>query len=375
MRTDVILEDTTLRDGEQAPGVALGRAAKLAVFEGLIAAGVRWIEAGIPAMGGEEVAALRAMLDAADGVQLIAWNRGVRDDVAYSLDLGFRAVHIGLPASDVLLRNSVGRTRTWLLQQAADLVRYAKDRGAFVSISAEDVGRAEIPFLQHYAATVWEAGADRLRLSDTIGVLTPEGYGERVAAIVRACPIDLQCHTHNDFGLGVANTLAGLHAGARYFHCTINGIGERAGLPDLAQMAMSLQRLYGIDLGIDSTQLTGLSDLMAQVSGHEPLPWQPLVGRNAFAHESGIHVSAMLHDPSTFEPLQPEAMGASRQFVLGKHTGRAAIASALGRVGLVADPQQLRMLVDAVRDLAIAQGGALTTGQLVELYHRAIKVA
>lgn len=173
MRQDIILEDTTLRDGEQAPGIAFSKETKIAIHDRLVAAGVRWIEAGIPAMGGTELDTLETLLARGSDATLVAWNRGVKGDVTFSLDLGFKAVHIGLPTSNIHLENSLGRDRRWLLQQAAVLIKYAKDRGAFVSISAEDIGRTELPFLEEYAVAVHDAGADRLRLSDTIGMLSP----------------------------------------------------------------------------------------------------------------------------------------------------------------------------------------------------------
>jgi homocitrate synthase NifV len=365
---NVTLEDTTLRDGEQAPGVAFSLQTKLEVHDLLVDAGVRWIEAGIPAMGGSELAALRAMLARGSDATLVAWNRGVRDDVAFSLDMGFRAVHIGLPASDVLLRSSVGRDRDWLLRQAADLVAYAKDRGAFVSVSAEDVGRTDIGFLQHYAGVVYEAGADRLRLSDTIGILTPEAYAERVRRVTQASPIDLQCHAHNDFGYAVANTVAGVLAGARWFHVTVNGIGERAGMPDLAQVSMSLKLHHGIDVGIRSEALSRLSRRVAAAAGHPVLPWQPLVGDNVFAHESGIHVNAMLRDPSSFEALDPATVGGERRYVLGKHSGRALVRSILCERGHQPSDEALGRLLSHTREEAVSGTRGVTAEQLVALY-------
>ena len=199
MRNDIILEDTTLRDGEQAPGVAFSKKTKLEILEALIGVGVRWIEVGIPAMGGEETETLKEMLERKYDARLIAWNRGVKEDIAYSISLGFNAIHIGLPTSDIHLANSLQRGRDWVLKTGADLVKFAKDKGVFVSISAEDVGRTEISFLQEYACTMEAAGADRLRLSDTIGILGPEEYARRVASVVSVSKIDPQCHCHNDF--------------------------------------------------------------------------------------------------------------------------------------------------------------------------------
>jgi homocitrate synthase NifV len=368
MRDDIILEDTTMRDGEQSPGLAFSKATKLAILAALEDAGVRWIEVGIPAMGGEERDSLAAMLARGSSATLVAWNRGVRADIELSLDMGFRAIHMGLPTSDIHLKNSVGRNRTWLVEQAKELIKYAKDRGAFVSISAEDIGRTEIAFLQEYACAVAEAGADRLRLSDTIGILTPERYAERVAAVAKVARVDTQCHAHNDFGLGVANTLAGLQAGARYFHVTVNAIGERAGMPDFAQTVMALRVLHGVDLGIETTALRRLCYLVAEAC-HQPIAaWQPVVGDNVFAHESGIHTNGMLRDTSTFEPFPPEAVAGRRRYVLGKHSGRATLRHVLAQHGIDADEAALQTCLDGVRALAIRQGAEVSADQLLALY-------
>ena len=207
MHEDIIFEDTTLRDGEQTPGIAFSAETKLAILDALLGIGVRWVEIGIPAMGGEELAFIKSVVDRQDEAHLVVWHRGVREDVESSLDLGFRAIHIGLPTSQVHLDSSVRKDRQWLLDTARSLIAMVKDRGAFASVSAEDLARTDVSFLQEYACVVHEAGADRLRLSDTIGILSPEEYGARVAAVHEVSPIDLQCHAHNDFGLGTANAL------------------------------------------------------------------------------------------------------------------------------------------------------------------------
>jgi isopropylmalate/homocitrate/citramalate synthase len=368
IRSDVILEDTTLRDGEQAPGIALSKEQKLDILKMLVETGVKWIEVGIPKMGGEELDYIRSSLDYADRANLIAWNRGVRDDIDFSLQLGFRAVHIGLPTSDVHLRSSLAKSRAWVSRQAVDLVKFAKDNGAFVSISAEDVGRTDTGFLQEYAGLVAEAGADRLRLSDTIGILTPQAYADRVRLVVEAASIDPQCHCHNDFGLAVANTLAGLEAGARYFHVCVNSMGERAGMPDLAQMVMALKILYGRSVDVNTTKLTELSDLVARHTGVPYEPWRPVVGRNVFAHESGIHSKGMLNDVRSFEPMSPEEVGGTRRIVLGKHTGRAAIEHFLKLAEIKVVPQLLPECLERVRAESIKRRGEISPQRLVEIY-------
>lgn len=370
MRSDIILEDTTLRDGEQAPGIALDPAKKLRVFDALLGAGVKWLEAGIPAMGGAEVRALAQMLERKDEATLVGWNRGVRSDLETTLKMGFRAVHIGLPTSDVHLKHSVGKDRSWLLNAARDIIAQAKDQDVFVSISAEDVGRTEISFLQEYAACVTEAGADRLRLSDTIGMLDDEGYAARVRAVAESSSIDTQCHCHNDYGLAVSNTLAGLKAGARYFHVCVNAMGERAGMPDFAQMVMALRDFHDVDLNIDTTKLWALARTVADVTGMPLVPWTPITGDNVFAHESGIHVNGVLKSGRTFEPIDPETVGGTRRLVTGKHSGRATVKYALEQAGVTVNEALLGDCLDIVRDASIAKPGALSNDEVVAIYDR-----
>jgi homocitrate synthase NifV len=368
VKAQVLLEDTTLRDGEQAPGVAFPAATKRRILDLLIEAGVRSIEIGIPAMGGDELAFVQSCVDRQGDAQLVVWHRGVAEEVQRSLDMGFRAVHIGLPTSQVHLDVSVRKDRGWLLSTARALIGSAKDRGAFVSISAEDVARTEIGFLQEYAGTVAEAGADRLRLSDTIGVLTPEQYGTRVRAVLDAADVAVQCHAHNDFGLATANTLAGLHAGATWFHVTVNGLGERAGMPDLAQMVVTLKRLYDVDVGVDHTRLSELSEAVAVAAHHDVPPWQPVVGRNVFAHESGIHANGMLRDTASFEPFPPESVGGERRYVVGKHSGRANVRWALQTQGVEPREELLGPCLEAVREASVEARGALDPRAVREIY-------
>ncbi|HEU5107742.1 MAG TPA: hypothetical protein VFT95_04120, partial [Micromonosporaceae bacterium] len=322
----------------------------------------------IPAMGGEELDTHRELLDRGSQATLVAWNRGVFEDVKLSLDTGFKAVHIGLPASDLHLGKSLGRSREWLLSTATDLIKYAKDRGAYVSISAEDVGRAELAFVQEYAVAVAEAGADRLRLSDTVGILPPEQYGARVRAIGEVAEIDLQCHAHDDFGLGAANTLAGLAAGARFFHVAVNGIGERAGMADLAHVVMAMRRIYDYDLGIDTRALRPLANLVAEASGR-PVPVNhPVTGDGIFAHESGIHVKGMLKDSRTFEPFSPDEVAGNRRYVIGKHSGRALLQHLLAEAGVEATTEELADTLVKVRAAAIRAGGEISVDELRALH-------
>ncbi|MEM7481929.1 MAG: hypothetical protein AAF481_12210 [Acidobacteriota bacterium] len=369
IRHDLVLEDTTLRDGEQMPGVAFSKQTKLALHDLLVAAGVRWLEVGAAAMGGEELDYMRAQIAHGSDATLVAWSRAIRADVDQSLDLGYRAVHIGFPVSRILLQASVGRDRHWLLTRLRELVGHAKDRGAFVSVSSGDSARVEDDFLLEYAGVAREAGADRLRISDTTGALTPEAYYRKVGRLAVACDIDLHCHTHNDFGFATANTIAGLHAGARYFHVTVNGIGERAGNADLAQTAVALKHLHGRDVGIVERKLPALSAAVARASGYRVQAHHPIVGKNVFTHESGIHVNAMLSDTKTFEPiLAPSKVGRRRRYVLGKHSGRRLLREMLRRRGIEAGEDELIHCLREVKALAVAKRGSVSERELLEIY-------
>lgn len=372
MINTIIVEDTTLRDGEQSPGIAFTKEKKLSIFSSLLEAGVGWVEVGIPAMGGDELEVLKLLLERKDEATLIAWNRGVETDVIQSLDLGFQAVHIGLPTSAIHLNSSVKKDRLWLMQTASDLIARAKDRGVYVSISAEDVGRSDIEFIEEYALHV-AAGADRIRLSDTIGILRPDQYAAIISRVVKVSDIAVQCHAHNDFGLATANTLAGLAAGATFFHATVNGIGERAGMPDLAQCVLALKLLYGVDVGVDPKKLISLSRLVEDATHAKCPPWQPIVGSNVFAHESGIHVNATLNDCASFEPFHPELVDGVRKIVVGKHSGTAAIESVLNSMGEDYSIDDLQSYLMLVRASAMKKGSALEYEDLLGLIRRAKK--
>ncbi len=371
IREDIIIEDTTLRDGEQMPGVAFSKETKFKIHDLLVEAGIRWIDIGSPAIGGDELDFLQTIVARGSDATLIAWNRANRKDIEDSINLGFSAIDIGFPSSDVLLKESVNKNRQWLLTQVKELVGFAKDKGVFVSLSSGDSARTETEFLMEFASVAHEEGADRLRISDTTGSMSPESYYEKIASIATSCKIDLQCHCHNDFGFGLANTIAGLQAGARYFHVTVNGIGERAGMPDLAQTTMSLKYLYDRDPGVIGPKLPALSKAVSDATGHSIPPHQPIIGENIFTHESGIHVNAVLKNPCTYEPpFTPEDVGGKRKFVIGKHSGRALIQHILNSKGIEVNKEELWECLNEIKALAIEQKGAVSEDQLMEIYDR-----
>jgi isopropylmalate/homocitrate/citramalate synthase len=370
----LLFEDTTLREGEQTPGVVFSERDKLTIVSRLLDIGVRHIEIGIPVMGGQEERATRALVKEFPNVILIGWNRGVKGDLAKCIDTGVKGLHIGLPSSDVHLNELYGKSHNWVVDTASELIDFAKSNGiSFISVSAEDMGRANLEFLCSYAKAVALAGATRLRLSDTVGCLRPDRVSEIVRAVKTASALPLQLHMHNDFGLAVANVLAGVQAGAEQVHTTINGLGERAGITAFHQVVLACDRLLGCDTGIRLDGLRELSDFVSRSTGLQLPHNEPILGARVFTHESGIHVTGLLQVQSSFEPFPPAIVGRTHEFVLGKHSGSQAIVHLLTDAGMPITRDEARELLSVIREFAVTLGGLVPVPLAVALARQVLK--
>ncbi|MER8975855.1 homocitrate synthase [Mesorhizobium sp. M0800] len=368
MTRHVFLNDTTLRDGEQAPGVAFTTTEKLEIAQSLAAAGVTEIEIGTPVMGADEIETIRAVVARRLPVRLLAWCRMTSLDLDAAIESGVHAVNLSLPASDIQLSAKLGLDKAGALQVIERMVRRAAAAGFFVAVGCEDASRANRDHLARVIETAARAGASRVRLADTVGVLDAFSTFELVAQLVAQSPIDLEFHAHNDLGLAAANTLAAIRAGARHASVTVLGLGERAGNAALEEVAAAMAVLDGADTGIELTALPDLAAQVAWAARRQTAAIKPVVGADVFTHESGIHVAGLLKDSRTYQGLDPALVGRCRRIVIGKHSGATAIAHVLSESGRDLDPDLAAAMVARVRREAAETKSTITATQLVELY-------
>lgn len=260
------LVDTTLRDGEQAAGVVFTAEDKRNIAMAMDQAGIRWIEAGTPAMGEEEQEALRYILSSPLKATIFAWNRAVKEDIQASLSCGFSFLHISVPASDFHIEQKLGKSREWVLGQLRESVDYARSFGCNISVGAEDASRADPEFFLRVADIAEKLGAQRIRYADTVGQLDPFRTYELIKSLIPRCSLPIEFHGHNDFGLATANTVAAFRAGAVLGSTTVLGLGERAGNANFEQVVRALQKFFNCDVGIEIDKLDHLASVVAQAS-------------------------------------------------------------------------------------------------------------
>ncbi|MCW4034636.1 MAG: 2-isopropylmalate synthase [Candidatus Bathyarchaeota archaeon] len=344
--------DTTLRDGEQTPGVSLTPEKKLRIAESLDKIGVSAMEAGFAAASEGELDAIKLIAEAGLRADVYSMARGVTNDIDAVLKTGAKGVHLVIPSSDLHLQYKLKKTRAEVLKITENTTQYAKDHGLVVELSAEDATRSEIDFLAQMFKAGVDAGADRLCPCDTVGVLIPEQTAELYTQLKKRLPnVPLSVHCHDDFGLAVANSIIALQNGADQAHVTMNGLGERAGNASLEELAVVLKAQYKLELPIKTELIYETSRLVSRITDFPLQPNKSIVGENAFVHESGMHTHGILSNPSTYEPFKPEMIGRTRRIAAGKHSGSTGIRASLVEMGLEPTDGQVKEIFLRVKSI------------------------
>jgi len=369
----VVVCDTTLRDGEQTAGIVFANIEKYKIAQMLDDAGVQQIEAGIPAMGGDEKVAVKHIAHMGLSASVLGWNRADIHDINDSISCDVDSVAISLSSSDIHIQNKIKKSRQWVLDKISESVQHAADHGLYISCNAEDASRADLAFLIEFAKTAKAAGAKRLRYCDTIGREDPFTAFDRVKTIINTVGIDVEMHTHNDFGMANANSLAGIKAGAKFVSTTVMGIGERSGNTALEEIVMACKHMLNIDTGVDPLKMKPLAEFVSIASGRPIAVSKPFLGSNCFAHEAGIHTDGIIKDHKNYEPYDPEEVGLQRAIVIGKHSGRSTLIADLAKRGIKLDDDTAALLLENVRIASISLKRALTSDELFYLYNDLVK--
>lgn len=341
--------DTTLRDGEQTPGVCFSLEEKLEIAHKLDELGIPQIEAGFPIVSENEKQTVKTIANEGLDAQIICLTRTKKEDIDAALDADVDGIITFMGLSDLHLEVKINKPRDVVNQICMDAIDYGKDHGLFVAFSAEDATRTELPKLLDVYKQAQDHGADRIHIADTTGSINPYATQYLVKNIKKEIDTEIALHCHNDFGFAVANSIAGLFEGATAISTTVNGIGERAGNASLEELIMSLKLLYNKDLGFKTEVIYELSQLVSKYSKIPISDSKAIVGNNVFRHESGIHVDAIVKNPLAYEPFIPEMIGTKRQIVLGKHSGKSAVIEKLDTLNIKVDDTQLSQIVSLVK--------------------------
>lgn len=349
--SDVMIYDTTLRDGEQTPGVTITTDEKLVVAEKLDKLGVDVIELGFPAASPGEQQTFKEAAKRNFNAEISGLARALPVDIDKAIDANATYIHTFIGTSPLHRDYKLKMSKEQILDKAVSAVEYIKDHGLTAEFSCEDATRTELDYLKEVFGAVQEAGVDKINVPDTVGVTIPRKMNELITNLREVITVPISVHCHNDFGLAVANSLAAIEAGAKQAQCTINGLGERAGNASLEEIVMTLHKAYNIKTNIKSELLVNTSETVARISGVKMPPNKAIVGENAFAHEAGIHVQGVLENSNTYEAFYPEEVGHKRRIVLGKLTGANAIKSKLDEYNINLDDDKFNELFTKVKEL------------------------
>jgi len=353
--------DTTLRDGEQTTGVSFSKYEKIEIAKALDELGVDRIEVGMPVVSREDREAAEAIVKAGLRAQTWGFCRMNKGDVDACADVGVKSVVCEIATSPIKL-STWGWTREEVLERVVDTLLHAKERGLYTAVFSVDATRTDLDFLeQFYVRAVKEGKADEAVIVDTLGVATPETMYYLTKTLAGWVKVPIHTHCHNDFGLGTACTLASLKAGAEWAHVCVNGLGERTGNADIAEVVMAASLLLGMETNIRPEKLYNISQMVERLSGVGLSPLEPIVGRDIFKKETGLSVAQVARCPISVEPFAPELVGREREIVLSKKSGRASIEYMLDTMGVKATPEQVETITAQVKEMGSQKKGILDT--------------
>lgn len=364
--TSVEIFDTTLRDGEQTPGVALSMDDKVRIAQLLDELGVDIIEAGFPRTSQGEQEAIRKISSLGLRAKVCGLARCSRQDIDSAVDNDVDYVHTFIATSEGHMKHKLKMTREEVKAKAVEAVEYARSRGVTVEFSCEDGTRTELEFLKEMHLAVQEAGVHKINLPDTVGTMSPAAMEYLVSEVMQVTKVPLSIHCHDDFGMATANSLSAVRKGAQQVHVCMNGLGERAGNAALEEVVMGLLAFLNVRTNVDTRKLGMTSKTVARLTSIPVPENKAIVGNNAFAHESGIHVHGVLRDPSTYEAFSPELVGMQRNIVMGKHTGAHSVKEKLSEYDITLPEHQLADVVEKVKRLA-ESGKEVDDAELVAL--------
>jgi homocitrate synthase NifV len=359
--------DSTLRDGEQAPGVVFTLDEKLRIAALLEDCGVKEVEVGTPAMGEDEIRVIREIVQAGFRFEKLCWARAKESDIAASAKTGANRINISFSVSDIQL-SAMGRDRMWVLKQLRPIIAFARQQFDFVAVGAQDASRANRNFLDEFIAACLDEGVNRIRLADTVGILNPLSTAELFSSISVKFPfVDFEFHGHNDLGMATANSVTALMTGASVVSATVNGLGERAGNACLEEVAAALKIAAGVDCKIHLPNIQALCQFVAQAS-FKPIPAsKPISGEMVCRHESGIHCNGLLKNELSYQPFLSTEIGKSTEMVIGRHSGGKAIRHILEKQQINVNERQTTLLTEQVKALSLRSKRGLQVEELISL--------
>ncbi|MFO7677420.1 MAG: homoaconitate hydratase [Thermoplasmatota archaeon] len=349
---EIVIYDSTLRDGEQMPGISFSMEQKIAIARKLDEIGIPEIEAGFPAVSKKEKETIKKITQEGLNAKILVLSRLKKQDIDAAIDSDADMILLFIASSPIHLQYKLHISIEEIKQKIVSSIDYVKDHGIQPSFSTEDSTRTPLSSLQELVSLAVETGATRIGFTDTVGCATPQSIQYLFSQMRTIVTTPFSAHLHNDFGLGLCNALSALSSGAKHICTTINGWGERAGNIPLEQLVMTLQILYNKNLGIDTSEFTTLSKMISDFTKIPIPPTQPFVGSNIFTHESGIHVAAVLENPYTYEPVTPTLVGNSRQLIIGKHSGKHIVKKILQDNNIVLDEKSIENITTEIKELA-----------------------